>query len=165
MCAKRDRKPGFDSEFDGIKLKIKLRGEIDHHAAAVMRVNMDDLIRSRRPQVTELDMSAVDFMDSSGLGLIMGRFSLMEQIGGEMHVLDPSPATEKIMKLAGMERMVKIVRCQRNIPSKQNAPIRSSNDIKRRNTRHRTQKEYGASAKAEATASKNTDQDKRGEVK
>ena len=78
MCAKRDRKPGFDSEFDGVTLKIKLRGEIDHHAAAVVRVNIDELIRSRTPKTLLLDMSAVDFMDSSGLALILGRVQLME---------------------------------------------------------------------------------------
>jgi stage II sporulation protein AA (anti-sigma F factor antagonist) len=108
MCAQRDRKPGFDSEFDGITLKIRLRGEIDHHTAAVVRVSMDELIRSRAPRVLAIDMSAVDFMDSSGLGLIMGRLSLMQSIGGETQILDPSPATERIMGLAGMERMLKI---------------------------------------------------------
>ena len=110
MCAQRDRKPGFDSEFDGITLKIRLRGEIDHHTAAVVRVSMDELIRSRAPRVLAIDMSAVDFMDSSGLGLIMGRLSLMQSIGGETQILDPSPATERIMGLAGMERMLKIKR-------------------------------------------------------
>ena len=110
MCAQRDRKPGFDSEFDGITLKIRLRGEIDHHTAAAVRVSMDELIRSRAPRVLAIDMSAVDFMDSSGLGLIMGRLSLMQSIGGETQILDPSPATERIMGLAGMERMLKIKR-------------------------------------------------------
>ena len=110
MCAQRDRKPGFDSEFDGVTLKIRLRGEIDHHTAAVVRVSMDELIRSRAPRTLALDMSAVDFMDSSGLGLMMGRYSLMQSLGGETVVLDPSPATERIMGLAGMERMIKIVK-------------------------------------------------------
>ena len=110
MCAKRDRKPGFDSEFNGQELKIKLRGEIDHHTATAVRNNIDDMIRSRRPNVLVIDMSAVDFMDSSGLGLIMGRYTAMQAIGGELCVLDPSPATEKIMSLAGMERIITVRR-------------------------------------------------------
>ena len=69
MCAKRDKKPGFDSEFDGVNLKIKLRGEIDHHTAAVVRVSMDELIRSRAPRTLLIDMSAVDFMTAPALGL------------------------------------------------------------------------------------------------
>ncbi len=108
MCAARDRKPGFDSEFTGTILKIKLRGEIDHHSAVAVRVAIDDMIKSKRPCELLIDMSAVDFMDSSGLGLIMGRYNTMKEIGGTVVVTDPSPATEKIMNLAGLERIVKI---------------------------------------------------------
>ena len=110
MCAVRDRKPGFDSEYTGTALKIKLRGEIDHHSAVAVRTAIDDMIRSKCPHELIIDMSAVDFMDSSGLGLIMGRYALMKEIGGLLRVADPSPATEKIMKLAGMERIIKIER-------------------------------------------------------
>lgn len=108
MCAARDRKPGFDSEFTGTILKIKLRGEIDHHSAVAVRTAIDDMIHSKKPIELMIDMSAVDFMDSSGLGLIMGRYNTMKAIGGKISVADPTPATEKIMKLAGMERIIKI---------------------------------------------------------
>ena len=47
-------------------------------------------------------------MDSSGLGLIMGRYALMNEIGGATVVLDPSPRVEKIMSLAGLERIVRV---------------------------------------------------------
>ena len=49
-------------------------------------------------------------MDSSGLGLIMGRYNTIKEIGGTVKVADPSPSIEKIMKLAGLERIIKIVR-------------------------------------------------------
>ncbi len=135
MCAKRDRKPGFDSEFDGRELKIKLRGEIDHHSAAAVRTNIDDMIRTRRPKVLVVDMSAVDFMDSSGLGLIMGRYTAMQAIGGELCVLDPSPATEKIMSLAGMERIITV---RRSVPiQSRSAGQKMERAIKRRSACHR----------------------------
>ena len=109
MCAaSRDKKPGFDSEFTGEALKIKLRGEIDHHSAVAVRSAIDDMIRTKRPIRLVVDMSAVELMDSSGLGLIMGRYALMKEIGGQISVLDPSPRVEKIMSLAGMERIIKI---------------------------------------------------------
>ena len=162
MCAKRDKKPGFDSEFDGITLKIKLRGEIDHHTAAVVRVNMDELIRSRSPRVLALDMSAVDFMDSSGLGLIMGRYSLMQSIGGETVILDPSPATERIMGLAGMERMIKIKRTR---ISPCDTPIHNARPPIHRRTRRRAS-DGGTCAQGGAVcASKSYENDKRGEAK
>ena len=135
MCAKRDRKPGFDSEFDGQELKIKLRGEIDHHSAAAVRTSLDEMIRIRKPKTLVIDMSAVDFMDSSGLGLIMGRYTAMQSIGGELCVLDPSPATEKIMNLAGLERIITVKRsvCLPNAPSTQ----RMERAVRRRNACHR----------------------------
>jgi stage II sporulation protein AA (anti-sigma F factor antagonist) len=108
MCAARDRKPGFDSEFTGTVLRIKLRGEIDHHSAAAVRSAMDDMIRSKRPMEVVIDMSAVDFMDSSGLGLIMGRYNTVKALGGTLTVSEPNEGIEKIMKLAGLERIVKI---------------------------------------------------------
>lgn len=108
MCAAKDTKPGFDTEFVGCFLKIKLRGEIDHHSAAAIRSAIDSTLFAKRPRGLILDMSAVDFMDSSGLGLIMGRYAVMKELGGEVSVLDPNPRIEKIMSLAGMERMIKI---------------------------------------------------------
>ena len=110
MRAARDKKPGFDSDFNGVQLKIKLRGEIDHHSAVSVRSSIDDMIRRRCPKELVIDMSAVDFMDSSGLGLIMGRYAVMKELGGKVSVADPTPSTEKIMRLAGMERIVEITR-------------------------------------------------------
>ena len=49
-------------------------------------------------------------MDSSGLGLIMGRYALVKQSGGELYVADPSLAVVKMMRLAGMERMIRLVK-------------------------------------------------------
>ena len=109
MSAARDKKPGFDSEFNGSILRIKLRGEIDHHSAVAVRSAIDDMIRSKRPAELVIDMSAVDFMDSSGLGLIMGRYNTMREIGGRTTVADPNPGSERIIRLAGLERIVRIV--------------------------------------------------------
>ena len=106
--ARRDKKPGFDSELCGRTLKIKLRGEIDHHSAVAVRTSIDDIIRKKSPEELVIDMSAVNFMDSSGLGLIMGRYALMKQMGGNTVVADPNARTEKIMRLAGLERIVPI---------------------------------------------------------
>ena len=108
MSTARDKKPGFDSEFTGDALKIKLRGELDHHSAVAIRTQIDEMIRNKRPQKLNIDMSVIDFMDSSGLGLIMGRYAAMRDIGGELCVTDPSPRVQKIMSLAGMERVINI---------------------------------------------------------
>ena len=146
MCAaSRDRKPGFDSEFTGEILKIKLRGEIDHHSAVAVRSAIDDMIRSKRPSKLIIDMSAIELMDSSGLGLIMGRYALMKEIGGQTVVLDPSPRVEKIMSLAGLERIVKVEytrqvsekpdrACVTRVSSATMSTGEAQNDYKRRGT-------------------------------
>ncbi len=92
----------------GSILSVRVRGEIDHHTAADIRREIDGTLFERRPKKLILDLSAVSFMDSSGLGLIMGRLSVMREIGGEMSVWNPSRETRSILTLAGMERLVRI---------------------------------------------------------
>lgn len=92
----------------GEDLIVHIKGEIDHHSAVLVRTGIDEEIIIKRPKQVLLELSAVDFMDSSGLGLIMGRYALVKQFGGCLCVLDPSAAVVKIMKLAGMERMIPI---------------------------------------------------------
>lgn len=95
-------------EMRGEDMIVHVKGEIDHHSAVLVRTGIDSEITLKRPKRVLLELSLVDFMDSSGLGLIMGRYALTKQYGGELAVLDPSPAVVKIMKLAGMERMIPI---------------------------------------------------------
>ena len=112
MPQKQDHIPRNRAEFvcdtAGSILSIRIRGEIDHHTAAAIRQGIDTTLFEKRPKTLILDLSAVGFMDSSGLGLIMGRYSVMKELGGEMIVWDPSPETRSILTLAGMERMVRI---------------------------------------------------------
>ena len=92
---------------DGI-LTAKLCGELDHHGAVAVRTLIDSEITKCRPRKTVLELSELDFMDSSGLGLIMGRYALTQRMGGEFAVSRPNERILKIFKLAGLERMVKV---------------------------------------------------------
>ncbi len=84
--------------------------DIDHHSARALRELMDERIYSERPTGFAIDMSGVTFMDSSGLGLILGRFTLCRELGIEFVLKEPSPEAEKILELAGTGRLIKIVR-------------------------------------------------------
>lgn len=97
-------------ETQGETLVVYVEGEIDHHSAVRVRTDIDERIISERPAHVLLELSAVDFMDSSGLGLIMGRFALVKKFGGTLAVLNPSTAVMKMINLAGMERMVSILK-------------------------------------------------------
>ena len=112
MPSKTDYPPRERAEFlcdtAGSILSVHVRGEIDHHSAASIRQGIDATLFEKRPSKLILDLSAVSFMDSSGLGLIMGRYSVMKELGGDMTVWNPSPETRAILTLAGMERLVRI---------------------------------------------------------
>ena len=97
-------------EEKGDTLVVHIGGEIDHHSAVQVRTEIDERIIATSPAKVLLELSNVDFMDSSGLGLIMGRFALQKKCGGTLALLDPSQAVMKMIKLAGMERMVSILK-------------------------------------------------------
>ena len=86
----------------------KILGDIDHHSAKFVRGKIDSYIFGCKPALVLLDLSAVEFMDSSGLGLILGRFNTSCEIGAEFRILSPSRSVKKILELAGIERLIKI---------------------------------------------------------
>ena len=96
-------------ERDG-RFCIQLVGEIDHHSAVAVRSAIDAKLYEFRPRHAVLDLSKIDFMDSSGLGLIMGRYSLMKEQGGEVVVVDPAPMVERVIDLAGMKRIIRVIK-------------------------------------------------------
>ena len=82
-----------------------LMGEIDHHCAKGIREDIDNTAQRAQPKELVLDFRDVTFMDSSGIGLVMGRYSLMQEIGGELKVVNLSGHIRKVMKLAGLDRL------------------------------------------------------------
>ena len=80
-----------------------IEGDIDHHTAKEVRTLIDDSIERINPKTLKLDFSKVDFMDSSGIGLIMGRFRLMKLLNGRLKVINLPKHIEKIIKLSGLE--------------------------------------------------------------
>lgn len=90
------------TEFENDTLYCRLEGEIDHHSALSMRLAIDEQIENSRPKETVLDFSGVTFMDSSGIGLVMGRYKLCNECGGTLTVCGLSDSSYKVMKLAGL---------------------------------------------------------------
>ena len=94
--------------FENERLTIRIIGDIDHHSAQGVREKADSLIFDKRPRIVLLDLSAVEFMDSSGLGLILGRFNSSEEIGAEFIIIKPARSVKRILELAGIERLIRI---------------------------------------------------------
>lgn len=95
-------------------LVADLSGDIDHHSAFRVREKIDMELYARRPQTLVLSLANVSFMDSSGLGLILGRMNKANEVDADFILADPSPQIEKILDLAGIERMIKIERNEKN---------------------------------------------------
>lgn len=87
------------------KITVFLEGELDHHSAAIIRAGIDDALFINRPKELILDFGGITFMDSSGIGLVMGRYKIMKSIGGKVVLASLSGTNEKLMKLAGLERL------------------------------------------------------------
>ncbi len=87
------------------RLIARLRGEIDHHAAGALREKLDHATERCRCRVLVLDFSEISFMDSSGIGLILGRYKLMSRLNGQLLVRGVSPRLMRMMQMAGLEKL------------------------------------------------------------
>ncbi len=94
-----------ETDFTDDVLTAKLYGEIDHHRAPAIRTKIDGQTESLRPKELRLDFSHVSFMDSSGIGLIMGRYRQVLLVGGKLKVVNVPEGIEKIINLSGIESL------------------------------------------------------------
>lgn len=98
----------IEERMEGKTLTIILSGEIDHHNAVKFRTSIDRSIAEKSPQRLVFELGNIDFMDSSGLGLIMGRYKKIKELGGELVIQNPNEAVLKICRLSGLGRLIKI---------------------------------------------------------
>ncbi|MEE1052767.1 MAG: STAS domain-containing protein [Acutalibacteraceae bacterium] len=89
-----------------------LSGEIDHHSAAAMRAEIDNAAELNLPALLVLDFTRVSFMDSSGIGLVMGRYRNLSKRGAKLHITGASPQIYKVMRLSGIEKLATIDQCK-----------------------------------------------------
>ena len=87
------------------RITVMLCGEIDHHNAKELRENIDRTIELRKPKELILDFSKVSFMDSSGIGLIMGRYRIIRENGGVLEVRHSGGSIGRMLSLAGLSRL------------------------------------------------------------
>lgn len=89
-------------------LTVYLEGDIDHHSAATIRSRIDTKLFLTRPRELVLDLQRVSFMDSAGLGLILGRYTKAAELGVGFRLVHPNVQVQKILDLAGLERLIPI---------------------------------------------------------
>ncbi|MDD3242588.1 MAG: anti-sigma factor antagonist [Eubacteriales bacterium] len=87
-------------------LRVRLEGELDHHCAFQVRRELDEAIDWSAPAVLELDMAGVTFMDSSGIGVVLGRYKRIKSQGGSMRVVNVPPRVDQIFSMAGLYAII-----------------------------------------------------------
>jgi len=96
----------FNYEVIDNNLILQLDGELDHHVAEKIRLDMDELISKKRSKNLVFDLKGLHFMDSSGIGVIMGRYKSISKMGGKVAVIHVSEKVDKIFTLSGLYRIV-----------------------------------------------------------
>ena len=92
------------SEKEG-QLTAHILCDIDHHSAMSMREKIDNALFERKPWLLIIDFSSVGFMDSSGLGLVLGRAEKATALNSALRLTGLSPALMKLVRLSGIERV------------------------------------------------------------
>ncbi|MFT3951120.1 MAG: anti-sigma factor antagonist [Oscillospiraceae bacterium] len=100
---------GVEIRCEENKLFAYITGELDHHTAKEIRCEIDTAAEREQPRELVLDFSGVTFMDSSGIGLVMGRYKLMSAVEGKVFIQNPPPPIRRVMQIAGISRLAKII--------------------------------------------------------
>ena len=94
-------------QINGQELLYHMPKEVDHHVAGEMRQFLEQLIVGGQVHRLCLDFAETEFMDSAGIGMIIGRSKTLGYLGGEVTVIHVSDRIDRIMRTTGLYRMVK----------------------------------------------------------
>lgn len=91
---------------------VVVAGELDHCTASQIRRQLDDILED--PGITHLclDLENLTFMDSSGIGVLLGRLRTLQQRGGTLSVKNMQPPIEKLFRLTGLQRVINVEKSQ-----------------------------------------------------
>lgn len=89
-------------------LTIYLPKEVDHHYAETMKWEADRLMEQKHIKYVIFDFRNTCFMDSSGIGVIMGRYRKIYLLGGEVWAVHTSERIKKILNMSGMTQIIQI---------------------------------------------------------
>jgi stage II sporulation protein AA (anti-sigma F factor antagonist) len=94
------------TNIQGSALAVSLSGELDHHNASAIRDKLDTLYERSGCRHIIFDFSDVSFMDSSGIGMIIGRYKNAEKRGGKVAAAHMNSQLERIFFLSGLQKIV-----------------------------------------------------------
>jgi len=92
----------------GQTLTIKLKGDLDHHSADESRVLIDKKINEGKYNKIVIDLKKLDFIDSSGIGFVIGRYKLIRKRNGVIEITNASSKVRKILDMSGIGKIISI---------------------------------------------------------
>jgi stage II sporulation protein AA (anti-sigma F factor antagonist) len=90
-------------------LRIMMPEEMDHHSAGRIREGADEYLLSGKAQNVIFDFARTQFMDSSGIGVIAGRYKKAACFGGKVLAVHANPRIRRILMLSGLKDMIEII--------------------------------------------------------
>ena len=90
------------------QLVFEMEEEIDEYSAQNIKRRMDNEIQRYMPKEVIFDFSNVSFMDSAGIGLVIGRYKLIDMIGGELKVANVNLQIQKIFEMSGLLKLIPV---------------------------------------------------------
>ncbi|MFB6496774.1 anti-sigma F factor antagonist [Bacillus haynesii] len=104
---------GIDIYVKESVLCIRLTGELDHHTAETLRKQVSDQLEQSDIRHIVMNLADLSFMDSSGLGVVLGRYKEIKQLGGEMIVCAISPAVKRLFDMSGLFKIIRLEQSER----------------------------------------------------
>lgn len=89
-------------------LLFEITEEIDHHEAEKIRRKADYEIERYMPRKVIFDFGNVTFMDSAGIGMVLGRYKMIKMLGGNLEMINVSPILKKIFEMSGLTKICEI---------------------------------------------------------
>lgn len=90
-------------------LIFKITEDIDDHTVQKIRRRADYEIERYMPRKIIFDFSNVQFMDSAGIGMVLGRYKMMKMLGGKLEMVNVSPMLRKVFEMSGITKICPII--------------------------------------------------------
>lgn len=85
-----------------------LAGELDHHSAKEVKDLIETVIKNRGVKNLIFDFSALKFMDSSGIGVIIGRYKLISALGGQVAIVSKNRVIDRLLNMSGIHKLIPV---------------------------------------------------------
>ena len=93
---------------EGSKMLIRIGDDLDHHTVQELKDHIDEMVDKGVVRDIAFDFTTTGFMDSAGIGMIMGRYKKIAPLGGEITIVGMNPAIERIIRISGIHKIIRM---------------------------------------------------------